>query len=81
MFREGIQACLKHGTGWPAKSEKEHTRNHVCQLKSVEEVGQLWEHHYHKEEFAAVAYLRPDVLYNEAFPVELIPHLKVLCSC
>lgn len=56
--------------------------NLACQLKSVEEVGNLWEMDYvnHKDEYAAVAYIRPDVQYQCDFPVHLVPRVKVCSS-
>jgi hypothetical protein len=53
--------------------------NLACQLKSVQLVSRIWEAHYvsHPEEYAAVAYMRPDVQYQSDFPVNLIPELKV----
>lgn len=58
-----------------------NTRNWVCQLRSVDEVTRLWEEHYitHKDEYAAVAFMRPDVHYHDSFPVDVIPGLKVCC--
>lgn len=51
----------------------------VCQLKSIEEVGNLWATHYkkHKDEYAAVAFVRPDVQYDSALPTQVIPQLGV----
>ena len=51
----------------------------VCQLKSVEEVGNLWSTHYesHASEYAAVAFVRPDVQYDVPFPTQVIPRLQV----
>lgn len=45
----------------------------------MQEASQLWEEHYaaHAGEYAAVAFLRPDVHYHDPFPTHLIPTLKV----
>lgn len=63
----------------PEEKQAETVRNLACQLKSVQEVGKAWEAHYvtHPEEYAAVAYIRPDVHYQSDFPVHLIPELRV----
>lgn len=65
-----------------ARSEEiQHSnlKNLLCQLNSFREVGQLWQDHFeeHREEYAAVAFVRPDVMYQSPFPVHLIPELKV----
>lgn len=80
--RRDIDACLEVGTGWinwPLLNQTENTRNMVCQLKSVEEVGHLWASHFetHRDEYVAVAFVRPDVWYQGAFPTQIIPKLEV----
>lgn len=39
----------------------------------------LWNGHFstHSEEYAAVAFIRPDVFFNDRFPTDLISELKV----
>lgn len=61
------------------RSQVQAINNLLCQLNSIEEVTKLWESHYvtHPEEYAAVAYIRPDVQYQGSFPVHVIPELKV----
>ena len=57
-----------------------NTRNWVCQLQSVQEVSQLWQHHHQShpgDPYAAVAFMRPDVFYHDPFPTQVIPNLKV----
>jgi hypothetical protein len=81
--RASITSCLQHGTGWendgPKAMQATNTRNWICQLRSVAEVSHLWEKHSkrHPDEYAAVAFMRPDVHYQDAFPVHVIPSLKV----
>lgn len=80
--RRDIAACLAKGTGWvnwPLSNQTENTQNMVCQLKSVEEVGNLWAAHYatHASEYAAVAFVRPDVQFDVPFPTQVIPRLQV----
>lgn len=82
LRRRDIDACLKQGTGWinwPVANQTKNTKNMVCQLKSVEEVGKLWGAHFatHKDEYAAVAFVRPDVMYGSPFPTQIIPKLEV----
>lgn len=82
LRRSDLNACANHGTGWVYVNERvqaQNVDNMSCQLKSVEEVGKLWEAHYlqHPEEYAAVVFMRPDVQYQCDFPVHLIPDLKV----
>lgn len=82
--RSQLDACANHGTGWVYDNEPKqrvNVDNMSCQLKSVEEVGKLWEAHYlkHPEEYAGVVFMRPDVQYQCDFPVHVIPDLKV-CS-
>ena len=63
----------------PEAQQQKTIDNLACQLKSVEEVSNLWEAHYlkHPEQYAAVAYMRPDVEYVSDFPLHVIPDLKV----
>lgn len=82
--REQLNACAEHGTRWVyiSKDKQDQTvDNLACQLKSIEEVSNLWEAHYvaHPDEYAAVAYMRPDVQYQSDFPVHIIPELQVGC--
>ena len=82
VCREGLDSCAQHGTGWiymPEKEQQKSIENMACQLKSVQEVSTLWEAHYltHSEDYAAVAYMRPDVQYLSDFPVHVIPDIKV----
>jgi hypothetical protein len=59
--------------------QRTNTRNWICQLNSVSEVSKLWERHYsrHRDDYAAVAFMRPDVYYFDPFPVEVISYLMV----
>ena len=77
-----MHSCLKTGTGWTAaapKTQEKNVKNLLCQLNSLKEVGQLWQTQFDtgSEEYAAVAFMRPDVLYRDPFPVHVIERLKV----
>lgn len=76
--REQLNECAKHGTSSEAK-QVGAINSLASQLKSVEEVSKLWEAHYvtNPQEYAAVAYIRPDVQYQALFPVHMIPELQV----
>lgn len=79
---DDIEKCWLHGTGWTAalpEAQRKNLRNLVCQLNSLKQVGKLWQAEFdaHREEYAAVAFMRPDVLYRDPFPVHLIRSLKV----
>jgi hypothetical protein len=80
-----LLGCLEHGTGWvaaPQSAQKKNLRNLLCQLNSLKEVGDLWQAHWmsHPDEYAAVAYVRPDVLYRDPFPVKVIETLQARCT-
>jgi hypothetical protein len=80
-----MEQCRKQGTGWVAASpamQQKNLRNLICQLNSLKEVGQLWQAHFesHADEYAAIAFMRPDVVYRDPFPVNLISRLKVWVS-
>ena len=64
---------------WKGGWKLPNSENWLCQLQSFDEVGRLWEQHHNDnpDEYAAVAFLRPDVLYLDPFPVSLLPEVKV----
>ena len=77
-----MHGCLATGTGWSAaapQTQEKNVKNLLCQLNSLKEVGELWQAQFnaHSDEYAAVAFMRPDVLYRDPFPVHLIDRLKV----
>lgn len=80
-----MEKCLEFGTAkaWGSAQHGAHnTRNHMCQLNSLKEVTALWQAHYdsNPEDYAAVLFARPDVLYKDPFPSDLISDAKVLSS-
>jgi hypothetical protein len=83
--REELDECNRHGTGWIYMQEDKQSTtidNLACQLNSVVEVSNIWEAHYaqHPEEYAAVAFMRPDVQYQCDFPVHLVPTIQACNS-
>eukprot|EP00892_Ulva_mutabilis_P003127 jgi/Ulvmu1/12815/UM097_0044.1 len=73
-------ACWGKGTGWvkaPKVVQQRNTQNLLCQLNSLQEVGDLWLRHsaVHRLRHHAVIYLRPDVLYTDPLPVEAITNM------
>ena len=90
IYREELDACINwNWTDNKALTKKPkdiwkgrrgpNSKNWLCQLESFNQVGRLWESHYTKamDDYAVVAFLRPDVLYLDPFPVSLIPQVKV----
>ena len=70
------------GTGWVAaapETQQKNLRNLLCQLNSLKEVGKLWRQQFeaNPNEYKAVVFMRPDVLYRDPFPTHLLPKLKV----
>lgn len=77
-----MDACWMRGTGWVAAApatQQKNLRNLLCQLNSLKEVGNLWQQQFeaNPNEYKAVAFMRPDVLYRDPFPTHLLPKLKV----
>lgn len=64
--------------GWKGGVKRPNSENWLCQLESINRVARLWEKNIKTNplEYAAVAFMRPDVLYYDPFPVSLIAHLK-----
>ena len=91
IYREELDACINWNwtdnkaltkepwDGWKGGAKRPNSENWLCQLESINQVGRLWEKHYNKgmDDYAIVAFLRPDVLYYDPFPVSLIPQVKV----
>lgn len=76
------EACWRHGTGWvkaPKVVQERNTQNLLCQLNSLQEVGDLWLRHSaaHRLRYTSVIFLRPDVLYTDPLPVEAITNVTV----
>lgn len=62
--------------------QQRNMRNLLCQLNSLQEVGDLWLRHAaaHRLQYRSVIFLRPDVLYTDPLPVAAMTNITVCPS-